>query len=1181
MRIVPHIRWSAFHGASLALALLLAPPWRSIDAQETGKALPFLPFDSLTVPISPSLKDSLIRFPHQFIAAGSDTFRVRSRALTRGEDYVLNYREGVLSLTYSFLARELADSTARNDTLRGAYAYFPFHFQESYYHRKLVYLKDSTGADSLRIARPRSSFEVGDIFGPNIQKSGSIVRGFTVGSNRDLTLNSGLRLQLSGKIASDIEVAASLTDENTPIQPEGTTQTLQEFDKVFVEIKSTHMGATLGDFNLSLDGSEFARMNRKLQGAEGNVDYLLGSTTGSFLIAGAITRGKFNTTEMLGQEGVQGPYRLSGRNGERTIIVIAGTEHVFVDGERQTRGETNDYTIDYSTGEITFMPRRLITSASRIVVDFEYTDRQYSRSLLAGQSVSGIFDNKAQIAVTYMREADNPDAPIDLTLNDSVKAVLRNAGADRSKAVLNGVTQVDSNGFYVRVDTTLSGGASATFYRYAPGDPNAKYNVTFSSVGFGKGDYIRQQLGVFVYEGPGGGDYLPVIILPFPELHQLVDVAVKASPSQALSVGGEYAASQYNANRFSTLPGVQDNGYAMKFDAAFSPKDVKIGDSRIGSFDFKVNERYTKSAFVPADRANDIEFNRKWGIDTVASSDEEIREASLSYLPINSISVGGGYGHIDRPGVMNSTRFNGALMVKEPGLPRTDYSIEHVQSNEAVADNRSSWLRQRGTIEHTFLQLTPFARYEGEHREMTSLSTDTLKAGSLRFDDVGGGLRFISGSNLSLSAEYGWRVDDVFNNSAIARQSDAFTQMYAGKLQAWGNFSTSLDVTLRKKTFTEPFKLLGNTDIRTVIVRSQSRYSPFNRGLETDVYYEVSTERSSKLQRVFVRVTQGTGNYKYLGDLNGNGIADESEFILARFDGDYVAVTIPTDALYPIIDLKSSVRLRLTPARFFPQQETALQKALSILTAETYARVDEKSTEPDLKQIYLLHFSHFRRDSTTIAGSNIFTQDLLFWDGQPEFSSRLRFSERKGLSNYANGIERSFGQERSIRIRWQLVQEITNQIDVANKIDRLNSQVSSSRVRDILSNDLTFDLSYRPQQNVEFGFKWEVARSTDRYEEPALQADLNTQSLRLVYAFQGAGQARGEFSREEILLGRTAAIFPYELTGGRVPGKTWIWRFALDYRITDFLQATVDYDGRSEGGSTPIHTARAEVRAFF
>jgi hypothetical protein len=37
----------------------------------------------------------------------------------------------------------------------------------------------------------------------------------------------------------------------------------------------------------------------------------------------------------------------------------------------------------------------------------------------------------------------------------------------------------------------------------------------------------------------------------------------------------------------------------------------------------------------------------------------------------------------------------------------------------------------------------------------------------------------------------------------------------------------------------------------------------------------------------------------------------------------------------------------------------------------------------------------------------------------------------------------------------------------------------------------------------------------------------------------------------------------------------------LDYRVADFVQATVGYDGRSEGGRPAIHTARAEVRAFF
>ena len=134
-----------------------------------------------------------------------------------------------------------------------------------------------TGKDSLRIARPVNAFSMDDVFGSGLQKSGSIVRGFTVGSNRDLSLNSGLRLQLSGKILSDVEITAALTDENTPIQPEGTTQTLQEFDKVFVEINAKRLSATLGDFVLDLSGTEFARLSRKLQGAKGTAQYRFGS----------------------------------------------------------------------------------------------------------------------------------------------------------------------------------------------------------------------------------------------------------------------------------------------------------------------------------------------------------------------------------------------------------------------------------------------------------------------------------------------------------------------------------------------------------------------------------------------------------------------------------------------------------------------------------------------------------------------------------------------------------------------------------------------------------------------------------------------------------------------------------------------------------------------------------------
>jgi hypothetical protein len=72
-----------------------------------------------------------------------------------------------------------------------------------------------------------------------LQTSGSIMRGVQIGTNRDFSLNSGLNVELSGKLTEDVEIVAALTDEATPIQPEGNTQTLNEIDKVFWTTKQT------------------------------------------------------------------------------------------------------------------------------------------------------------------------------------------------------------------------------------------------------------------------------------------------------------------------------------------------------------------------------------------------------------------------------------------------------------------------------------------------------------------------------------------------------------------------------------------------------------------------------------------------------------------------------------------------------------------------------------------------------------------------------------------------------------------------------------------------------------------------------------------------------------------------------------------------------------------------------
>jgi hypothetical protein len=429
----------------------------------------------------------------------------------------------------------------------------------------------------------------------------------------------------------------------------------------------------------------------------------------------------------------------------------------------------------------------------------------------------------------------------------------------------------------------------------------------------------------------------------------------------------------------------------------------------------------------------------------------------------------------------------------------------------------------------------------------------------------------------TLEASLGWTRDDSVDAGSLARASSILMQHYAATLQGWTQLSTSLDLTIQHRAFTDRFKQRGNNDIETILLRSQTRFAPVERAVESDWFYELATERTAKLEQVFQRVPKGMGNYVYLGDLNGNHIADAPDFQLSRFDGDYIGLTLPSDELVPVIGVKASSRLRLNP-KLLLTGDHWLEKVFGLLSSETYLRVEEKSSDPDAKQIYLLHFSHFLRDETTLLGTNLLTEDLYILERDPAFSARLRYVQRSGLTQYATSAERTYAREQSVRVRWKPVEEIANQIDYVLRTDLLTAREGSSRIRMVSGQSVAFDWSYRPEQRLELGFRFGLGQATNF---DTTTVDLNDQAVRLSYAFAGRGQARGEITREEVLGTRAGGALPFELTGGRILGRTWLWKGSFDYQVTKLLQVSAGYDGRSEQGGAPVHTARAEVRALF
>ncbi len=472
-----------------------------------------------------------------------------------------------------------------------------------------------------------------------------------------------------------------------------------------------------------------------------------------------------------------------------------------------------------------------------------------------------------------------------------------------------------------------------------------------------------------------------------------------------------------------------------------------------------------------------------------------------------------------------------------------------------------------------------------EKREQHLSGPDSLLQGSFRFLEVAPRIGLAEVGPISASAELQIRTEDSSSAGRLSRASRSVTQLYSWQLRPWNSLSSSLSLSLRKTEFTEQFKARGNIDARTVLVRWQSRYTPGQRALDLDMFYEFASERSAKLERVFVRVPKGSGNYRYLADLNGNGVADEVEFEQTRFDGDFIILFLPNDQLVPIVDLKTGLRARFQPSRLLNDPSSVLERILTSLSTETVARIEEKSSETDTRQIYLLNFSRFQNPSTTIAGTSLFTQDVYLFENNPKLSLRFRFNQRRGLLRLISASERSYVRERSVRVRSQLVSEIGNQTEFINKLNQVWSSSASPRERDLLSNQIRTEFSYRPEPAWEIAFGANVSRVINRFGGRDITADVNEQFTRLTYALLGAGQLRSEVNREEVVVSNEGASatqqYPYEFTNGRVVGKTFLWQLAFDYRINQYVQLTVGYNGRTEGGRTPVHTARAEARAFF
>ena len=578
----------------------------------------------------------------------------------------------------------------------------------------------------------------------NVTYNGSFGRSISVGNTQDAVFNSQLNLQINGIIGDSIQIAAAISDNNIPIQPDGTTQQLNEFDKILLQFKKRDWEINLGDIDLRQNEVYFLKFYKRLQGIAYQQNFNINKhTTNTLLLSGAIAKGKFARNILAVQEGNQGPYRLQGNNNELYFVVLAGTEKVFIDGVQVQRGEDQDYIINYNTAEITFTARRMITKDTRVQVEFEYADRNFLNSMLYASNNTN-FNNKFKLNISAYTNADAKNSPINQTLDAPQKQFLANLG-DSVQNAFYPVAARDSFStsqiLYKKIDT-LYNGLHDSVYVYSTNADSAKYNLSFIETGMNKGNYIpaysaangKVYQWVAPVNGIPQGAYEAAAFLVSPKKQAVISVSGEYALDKNTVIKAEFASSKYDINTFSTQQKNNDVGYAGKLSFV---KNItwKTSNGKGYTLTGGAGYEWVDKNFQPVERLRPVEFLRDWGLGLIAAPATE-------HLPYINVQLSD-----DKN---NTIQYQFSSYIRSDGYKGIRNIINHNQevkgwqlhdvfniTNITMPLDKGYYLRPSVDVSKTFYAFHNYvvgASYALEHNEIRNVLADTVTPVSFAFE---------------------------------------------------------------------------------------------------------------------------------------------------------------------------------------------------------------------------------------------------------------------------------------------------------------------------------------------------------------------------------------------------------------------------------------------------------------
>ncbi len=1116
------------------------------------------------------LSQNLNNFHEVFLSEKSDNFLgvffvepeslilYSNNQVVSDSDYVFNPQTNKI---------DILDTNLTN--LRVTFRTINIEFQKKYYKRdsSLIvpkYRKSKSINNNLAVLTDEV-FNVDEL-----DKQGKLGRSISVGNNQDPVLNSELDLQINGKITNDLYLEAKISDESRPIQPDGNTAKIQDFNHIFMRVYNKKTQLIAGDFINEQPNSYFLKYQKQLQGIQYITTNLAINKIGQIektVLGFALARGKYNRQIIKSIEGNQGPYKLQGANGETFITVIAESEKVFLNDKRLSRGGESDYVIDYNSAEITFGVKNNITKDSRIIIEFEYTERQYSKFTI--YTNNEIKAKNTTFLVNYYNEQDAKNQTLDFELLDEHKLLLLNIGDSLDDAYIISAYKTDfdpKKTLYKKNDTMIDN-ISYVLFEYSTLPIIDLYDVSFSYVGTNNGNYIidsqlsngRIYKWVKPQNGIHQGDYEPQRKIITPKKKQVFDFGVKHQFNNKNLLDIDFSISENDVNLFSNKDDKDNLGKAVRtsFLHFFSGNDTLVNKTLL-----LVDYEFVEKTFSPIEIYKNQEFDRDWNISKLYHSNQHfINLGFQSFVNNNFFKIKTAGLAFDKQYIASNTTLESALNFKS--------NLINLMSSYLFSDdykNTTNYSKSKISYSKKINKLLFFSDFEFERNIWKSLSYDSILENSQMFYDFKVGIKNTDTTRINFLLDYSRRWDFLPKDNLLKMTT------FSNNLNFESNFRFKkifVNSVIKYRQLFDYYAIGNNKSQDFLLSKVSSNISFLKDILEYTVQIILSNGMEQKNQYIFVEVEAGKGLYIW-NDYNEDELKQIDEFEISYFSDEakYVKVSVQSNLYIKVYQKSLSQSLVFLPAEMF-SQKTFFHKILSGFKNSISFNVDYKSYS-----FNLFNFS----DTNSVSFNYSFINNLDY-----HISKKIIFTY--GLQKNSSKVLIVNGNDfRKIATnKFGLNYVLNRHFSVFNEFyDSKNYYMSNYSM---MKNYVIFEKVYTLKFSyvIDF-FNISIKYSyKDKLNKAGLEKlFVNNLGILIDYKISKKISLLTDFELiDNIFLGDANSNVAYMMLEGLKPTFNSVWQLNFKINLTKSMLLTFVYSGRFSNVTKIIHNGGINIVAYF